>query len=655
MKFFIYCLISCFFFSLTSAFSQIHEVDTVYLDRIGKMTFQKNQEDKLQGTFLFESTLLLQDWKKDGFYIQGFYTNDKRDRLWSWTNQNFEVIPEKFSTDKVIKTNQLVNGIELQLTGNFKVGIPTGTWTLEKSTVDKNVIQKENLAIFKIANGVINDQFVIKHFNSDYEADIKGQLNKDGFLDGKMVLNYTKSSVRYNEVRTYENGFLRKIELKEVETNKVVNTVIYKDVDSKLAELRDLKDTTYKISENGFGIEFNIGYDQGNPKLSAQQFGNNLFNDVVQIIKSFEITDDYSNQIQFNLTRRFKLVYPEKDSILLKKLALKNSKLIELTSGFLSNPRLILNKSKSKKLTESFHFLEMAHQKLMMIDSVIQKSNEGYFDFISRDLFYRDGVAGLHEIDTMHYSYDNKEFKLAFPYDRVIANNKNFLENLLQYSDGLEKFIEQHVEFSRKELLVFEQESQIETIDERIVTKIKLLDSIYIPLKQLWHSKEFKERPIHYNLMDVHINGLINETNKKYLNEKTFQKKIEIGEELNCLLDFFIDSENEMNELDQFSSRIDKMFTIFRDNPFLDRKMETKIYSNISRKSREVLVPEYINGMLRSKNCQELILNFRKIMLLEDRLAELVDKNDASVQEVDRYVRRENMPQRIERILGLQE
>lgn len=635
--------------------AQVLEADTTYFNRNGKMSYQLNQDGKLQGAFVFESILLLDQWKKDGFYIQGFFSNGKRDRLWTWTKQEFEVTPEKFTIEKVIKSNQVINGNELMLTGSYREGKPNGNWTLEKTSVENNIILKEPLAVMKITNGILTDQFSFKNSNADGDIEIKGQLNKDGFLEGRLLMSYTRSSLRYIETRTFENGFLRKVEIRDVVSNSIVNSVSYKDVDTKLSELKNLKDTSFKISENGFGIEFNVGYDSSNPKLSIQQYGNQLFNEFVQLIQSFEQENEESESIQFNLTRRFKLVYPEKDLQLLDKLSAKNSELIELTSEFLNNPRLILNKSKSRKLTESFHLLEMAHQKLQIIDTVVQKSNEGYFDFISRDLFYKEGLPGLTVVDTVRYSYDKKDYKIIFPFNKVISNNQNFLSNLLDYSLGLQKLIDENIEFSRKELLVFEQESQIEAMDERIVNKLKIIDSIYLPLKESWQAKEFKDRPIHYNLLDVHLNGLINETNKKYLNEKTFQKKIELGEELNCLLDFFIDSENEIKELDQFSNRIDRMFTIFRDNPFLDRKMETKIYGNINRKSREVLVPEYINGMLRSKNCQDLILNFRKLMLLEDRLAELVEKNDASVQEIDRYVRRENMPQRIERILGIQE
>lgn len=648
-------IIFLLFIGILSIDAQVMEADTLYFNRKGKMSYQFNQEGKLQGSFVFESILLLDQWKKDGLYIQGFFSNGKRDRLWTWTKQEFEVTPEKFTIEKVVKSNQVINGKELMLSGNYRDGKPNGNWILEKSSVENNIILKEPLAVMKITNGILTDQFSFKNSNADGDIEIKGQLNKDGFLDGRMLLSYSRFSVRYSETRTYENGFLRKIEIKDLESNSIVNTVSYKDVDTKLSELKNLKDTSFKISENGFGIEFNVGYDSSNPKLSIQRYGNLLFNEFVQLIQLFELENEESESIQFNLTRRFKLVYPERDVQLLDKLTSKNTELIELTSDFLNNPRLILNKSKSRKLTESFHMLEMAHQKLQIIDTVVQKSHEGYFDFISRDLFYKDGLPGLTVVDTLRYSYDKKDYKIIFPFDKVISNNQNFLSNLLDYSQGLQKLIDENIEFSRKELLVFEQESQVEALDERIVNKLKIIDSIYLPLKESWQTKEFKDRPIHYNLLDVHLNGLINETNKKYLNEKTFQKKIELGEELNCLLDFFIDSENEIKELDQFSNRIDRMFTIFRDNPFLDRKMETKIYGNINRKSREILVPEYINGMLRSKNCQDLILNFRKLMLLEDRLAELVEKNDASVQEIDRYVRRENMPQRIERILGIQE
>lgn len=179
------------------------------------------------------------------------------------------------------------------------------------------------------------------------------------------------------------------------------------------------------------------------------------------------------------------------------------------------------------------------------------------------------------------------------------------------------------------------------------------MDSIYKPLKESYGAKDFKDRPISYNIIEMIQSNLITQNNKSYIAETDFNKKINTGEELKCLLSFTPNNIESLRKLDDFKNRIDNLFTIYRDNPFLDRMMESKVYNNINRKSKDVLFSHYINLILRSKNCGELKQNLQYIDNLEKKLEALVKQNDEEVQKIDRFLRSENVPARIERILGL--
>lgn len=62
----------------------------------------------------------------------------------------------------------------------------------------------------------------------------------------------------------------------------------------------------------------------------------------------------------------------------------------------------------------------------------------------------------------------------------------------------------------------------------------------------------------------------------------------------------------------------------------------------------------YAENLFESRNCKDLQNNLEKFRKLENRLKELVKRSDTEeVVRLDRALRRENIPSRIERLLNL--
>lgn len=641
----------CFF-----GFAQIREnssIDTTFLNFKGILNVSELPHQNKQYLITFNSKDQLKDSLKT-FEINGKQANQKRINAWNFKKQDFNFTIENvnFQNNNPLITN--LNGEEFVLTAQFKNSIPTGKWKLEHNNVINNKSQKtiQFETNFNI-NGFPEGVFVINQLKNGFLNTVKGNFDKKGFFDGNLELKYKINGEFFQEIRVYDNGFLKTLKIFNSKDNSLLVDMVYDDVYHKLDQLKNKLNAEFEISEQGFGVFFNVGYNSFDPKLTLQENGNKILTDVFDLIEAWNNFDQSDIKLGFNLTKRFKIAYPKNDSITLANIQKKNDTLLKLTENFISKPRMILNKQKSYLLTEAFHYLKKSNEKLYAIDSVIQKNNGGFFDFISRDDYYAEGIPGLQVKDSLEFIFETDEFKIPFEDSLRITSNNNLLDHILSYIEFLDPKIQKLISFSYNELQVYDQAAYIDTLDQKIVSNLAQYDSLYLPKREIYVNQDFENKPLYYNLLDATYVMLISNLNKKYIAEKDLTKKKQIADELLCIMDFFIYNDVQLSMLEKFDERVNRIFTRSAENPFYERELENKIYPNINRKSREVLFKSYINSMLRANSCQELIQPYRKIMQLEEKLQKLSNQNDKSVQDIDRVLRRENLPSRIERVLGL--
>lgn len=60
-----------------------------------------------------------------------------------------------------------------------------------------------------------------------------------------------------------------------------------------------------------------------------------------------------------------------------------------------------------------------------------------------------------------------------------------------------------------------------------------------------------------------------------------------------------------------------------------------------------------MEGLKKATSCKDFNAKMKAIFLLKERLLALSNTSDEDVQRLDKVLRRENVPARIERILGL--
>lgn len=646
-------IILYFAFSV-SIFSQNTTVkDTVMLGIQGLLTQERIMlRDAEQYKFDFRSVNTNNVHR--ALQIVGQFKNDVKEGRWYLVDQNFNYKIKEITLLPKVNTKVEISGNEYQLTYGYRNGKPSGKWKLDK-IIAHNEVDSERKVLFDGQfnnNGFPEGKFALAFHDGDFLNTVQAQLNEKGFFNGKQEFIYKNSGVVFREERDYDNGFLISLKKYNLQTKELVQNVVYDDVTAKLRELRRTKESNFQISERGFGTEFNVGYSGFDKKLTSQSTGNNLIDSILFKIKKYDALDSEKSEVVFNLTRRFKIVYPESDSIKLAETFQKNQKLRNELDSIVNNPRYILNQQKTRKLTEAFSVLSLVYHKTIKIDSLLQLNFDGAFDFISRDAYFMSGLPFLKAKDSVNFSFEGKDYSTFLVFNNYDSKN-SFAVNIQDYFLALLGISSERVEHSKSQLQQFDKEAKIEVLDSEILEKMLKFDTLFTPLQRVHGAKVFNERPFSYNIYEAVKTRLITPSHKKYIDEKDLNKKIELGREMMCLLGYVLDHHDDILELDSFKDNVDTMFTRFSDNPFLDRMMENKVYPNIVRKSTDVLFTSYINGVLRSNSCIELEQSMSKIDALEKRLKELSTKNDRSVRELDRVLRRENVPARIERLMEL--
>ncbi|WP_026999965.1 hypothetical protein [Eisenibacter elegans] len=97
----------------------------------------------------------------------------------------------------------------------------------------------------------------------------------------------------------------------------------------------------------------------------------------------------------------------------------------------------------------------------------------------------------------------------------------------------------------------------------------------------------------------------------------------------------------------------DSLFTIYRDNPFDFRKLETKISEGLQNASN-ILLRYYANQLLNAKSCEQIKDELNKIIRLNNRVEYLVKNPELdNVQQLNKVLRRERVPNRIGILLEL--
>lgn len=626
----------------------------------GKESFQVlGQEEKMKnGKFSFTSfpqkSVLNDTFCLTEMNVNGFFKNGLMSGTWQMQKNQFLLKEELLKKPTEVKSSSKLFGYESTVKMGFEHGRLNGIVECQK----RRLLNGKFGLKTKVSNAFL-DQDTLKgefFFQSKFQT-LKGKTNENGFLEGWVELTYFSGGQKIQERRRYEDGFLLELEKTNMISQQVLIIMDFEDVKAQLKMLSDTsQDLKFTASKQFFGPKFNIGYPANDPKLNEQNDGVQLFEQFSFMIDSMRsmLNPSSENKIVLKLTKRFKYVYDSSEIELAAKLLGVCDTLESQVDQFLSKPTVKLRRNISDSINKKCVLLGHVIKKTAIVKEVLEKFESGFFDFRQREKFYEKGVFGLDAVDTLEFPLNNSKAKIPFEACPLISNPDSLMKKLEKYVFYLADLAEKNIQQVKATLVTYDNQEIIDSLEKILTFNEKKLADQYLASENLTQEEESKlsfSNKVYMSLNE----RLINPLKMKYINNSLSQVEIiAVVKNLNCYLKFLNQNQKNLDEIGVMKKTWnDSLFTVYRDNPFDFRMLESKILEGIQNASN-LLLTSYANQLLNAKTCEQANAELAKIIKLNQRVKSLVkNHSNEKVQQLNKAIKRERVPVRIERYLEL--
>jgi hypothetical protein len=597
--------------------------------------------------------------------INGLYNNGLKEGKWTYEAAEYQLNIIGIQDLRPITS---LDGVERKTICEFKKGVADGVWEIFRNKVvdgKRGVRAISSKTQFK--QGIIHGVFIYEDQTDDKINSVRGHFNDEGFFDGIWVMNYSFNSYNYEETRNYENGFLLELKLVNKTTGQTEYNIVYQEIINKLSRLKNNDPAiNYKLGEKSFGLLFDNAYEINSDQIKAQLIGNQVLDEIFSKFDSRAAIIGMLDGAEFPeiyFTRRFRFTNSENEVQKIK--LLKESVQSTLTDydNFLSNNKFILHKQKTDSLSIAYVKLEHASKRLQLIDSITSKLVDGSFDYVNRDRFFINGIPELKATDTLKYIIDGKSKIHVMNIGVSIQKPDSLIDQLISYTNAIRKRLNPFIEYCNQKIQFLNEEKELELIEGKIISLVREVDSLYNSMidfetvKQRDLNFKFNGRseaqniiPEMYFLFGVNRKSALIE---KYGKETEFEKKQEIGNGLIQILTALINIYPDLKTISRIRITLDSAFTRYSANPFMDRSMESRIKPHIFSRGTERLLPFLLEDLKRANNGEEIIKKNAEILAFRKRMLDIALRDDDEIDKLNARMRRETVPERIKRLLGL--
>jgi|GEM_PF-3375738 len=619
----------------------------------------ENEEEVLHGNFFFSS----ESMDTTGLFIQrkinGIYSEGLKDKNWTYTNNTFKV-NIKTITDR-FQVQSTVSGLSQKLEANFDQGKPTGKWRLEESLIEESrTSERLKFLEANFRNGRMIGGFEFEGVLDDEKIHIKGQFNPGHFFDGVWNFSFFKDTIEYKEERIYDDGFLVSLVQRDITNNIVLHEITYDRVKSKLLNSRaGVDEIDYKIGDDFFGIAFDDGFPFFSEEEISQKFGNDLLARVFNLI-----TDKGSvtglelsgiDVINPGATRRFEYTLTSKEKDLLEQalvLAINYSSDLE---KFVNNTTLSLNKQRSDSLSFSYRYAERMLENFNVVKENIELLQSDYFKYQSKRTYYRAGIEGLPEQDTIRYNFDGEQRLKVIPNPITFSDSDAIVQNIFDFIRKKGEVVDSLDPFFKESILEIEQYLVSQQLEEDLIlfmNKIEETFEVQRGVDAIGEDGVILTR-FHISMYENYQNKL-NLLMQDYSNIEDFEEKQEVGLRILNLIKTYLDAYEPVGEVRKKLQQLDEAYTKMSYNPYMDRHdIKTRIKRNIYFAAVDHLLPDYRERIINVENFEEIPSLISEMNIAFDRLFEIAKLPDSETRSMERRLRRESNPSRIKRILEI--
>jgi hypothetical protein len=645
-----------------NVFSQnIIEHDTLILDKYqGVFSFAtKTNQNKISkngaasfNSLLYKDSLTNQLFKLN---IRGNYKDDRFHGYWTFSELTYLLQIENITHNKKHQLDYKLNGIESRVVMRFTNGQATGRWMIDNYTI-QNGVQKDlrNSGFIFCENGIYTGSF--SYNNEKENISISGNLNNQGFLHGVLKITWIDTlKGKITEERLYQDGFLLQINRYEKEDSKPFIVIEYADVQKLLNDIQNNnvgQSSRIQKSDKYYGILFDNGYTSQDLRLNTQYKGNEI---IEHFFSSFERyvsvqTEEFDIPIA-KLTRRF--IYQYNDPESLEHLSSKIDVLLTKTKEFINAPSNILYAEQSDSVARALAIMNHIYDKTLILVDVVDKHKSNFFDSRDRNNYYSQGVPGLNKRETLYYiNKKNENISIDFSPSTLVDRPENFMDQIEAYLNFLFLKFDRNQSIAFTQVIDLEQRENLKAVDSLIIYYEQFNEAFYGEIATLTKTP-FENLRFEQKIFFLAYQRKLSQLRKNYLNKTEYAEKIDIGKQYIDAMQNLSDNQKRLSDIGRRQKRIDSLFTIYEDNPFDYRKIELPILSQIKEKGL-LLFRHYAELLFAETRGDKFNLRLVAIEQLLEKLEYYsANYNKQEVQALNRALRRESVPNRIERLFEI--
>lgn len=579
------------------------------------------------------------------FKVTGNYKDNKRDGRWLFDLERHRVNLLDV-VDYEVKSSLESEDVEIK--GSYAGSLPHGGWEFTESGFsDGEIVERAKSEGIKFDRGVMVGNVYFRRFEGERTQFIRGEVSPRGRLQGEWSMVYLQDSTIISEVRTYENGFLLGLVRRDLETDEIIDEVIYYSTINKLNKLSNEDGLGFAVSSKSFGIDYNDGFFLDADEVVVQVSGNSFIKRFIRDILAFDESVEVDGAILRSplQTSRFEFDLTSEDLSYMANIPVLFSGLVDSVSTYSEMNSLTLNQYRKDSLAFSYAYFNHEAQHLDRLSQIVDLVRTGEIKYMDLDNLNRDVWDRLVFNNELTYVFDGDTLSSPIPAKFSMDTSESFLSNFHDYlSDKLESAAVMGA-YVKRELLEIEVNSRLRVLESRIVQRKAELDSLY----QSYIPQDSDERRVLQALVDNFLSSGFDRLTAEYAELSEFDIKEDKG---TVLLDMLDELEKRFPNIATLFARMEELDKIYLEetfNPFTYSRYDVRAKERLFDAGM-ILFREYLNNLVQEDDYTEIKNHINAIVKLQDRLHELRTQDTRTLE---RRLGRRSSPSRIESALNL--
>lgn len=577
--------------------------------------------------------------------VKGIYEQDKKSGLWEYIDERHFVLLNDVEDFRLLYD---INSQQIKLKANYKEGLPDGIWTFEENEYKGGKLSRKSQAEdFRFRNGDIQGRFQYKSFVGDKTHFIRGELTRNGDMNGEWTFVYEENGSLISEVRNYENGFLLGIVKRDLESDKVLEEVVFYQTIKKLNQVNAQENKGFRISEENFGILFNDGFLSGSEQFKIQEAGNQFITEFLTNVLRYDeqFVNEKGELIDYPIhTKKFVFELSRAEQRIVEELPVRFDRIRATVKDYAERNSLRLNRQKSDSLSFAYAYFQYQVGKLDQFSEIMDLFRSKDIQFYDLENLVEEGLPFLTEIDKVEYSFEDSVRIRELEY-RIGDLSGGFYGVFESYINQIQSKTNEIKLFVDKSLTSIERDDDLRSLQNQIQERKDDLDEMFSNTGELDNKTIELLHAVQKNILGNNFNQI----NERYARETEFAGKKEVAD---IMIDLLDEMENQFELLVGVYPKFQQMDELYMEevfNPFTYTRYEQRAKNRLYE-SAEKLLEYYLEQLAIEQNYTEIKIWLNKADILFERMGEL---READTRRIERRINRRQSVSKIESLLEL--